>query len=184
MTTLSAASVEIPDYVEPLVAWRVWRVVSVRDGYRLASVVKSTIWPPGQPLHAECLRSPLGTLFRRRRAKLHAAPGLGCECGIYGAHLALISDYLSDQPGQAVTRVVGEVLLWGTVVECERGFRVSHAYPARLYLPVDGDDEDRLAPLRTGLEAYGVPIELLHARPSEAIRALEQLELASLRPVD
>jgi hypothetical protein len=183
VTGLSAVPLEVPDFAEPFLAWRVWRVVSSRDGYRLASVVKSAIWPPGKPLRAECLRSPLGTLFRRRRAGLHSAPEPACECGIYGAHLALVGDYLAEQPGQALTRVVGEVLLWGTVIECERGYRVSHAYPSRLYLPVGGagGPESRLIRLRRGLDAYGVPIELLDVRPSEAVRALEQLELASLR---
>jgi len=176
VTALDAELPAAPDYADAFVAWRVWRVVASREGYRLASVVKSTLWPPGAPLAAECLRSPLGTFFRRRRAKAHAAPDAGCECGIYAGRLAAIGEYLTEPPAAAVTRVLGQVSLWGTVIECERGFRASQAYPARLYVPVEPAlaAEHRWDSLLGALEVYGVPVELLEARPSEAIRALRQ----------
>ena len=39
-----------------------------------------------------------------------------------------------DEPG-TVCRILGEVTLWGHVVETEAGWRASHAYPLRLYVP-------------------------------------------------
>jgi hypothetical protein len=45
---------------------------------------------------------------------------------------------------------VGEVALWGRLVETERGWRGSAAYPIRLFVP---DDE-----IARGLEPYEVPI--------------------------
>lgn len=176
MTALAPELPGAPDYAEAFAAWRVWRVLACRDGYRLASVVKSTVWPPGEPLAAECLRSPLGTFFRRRRAKMHAAPDAGCECGIYAGRLARVGDYLTEPPAAAVTRVLGEVSLWGTVIECERGFRASLAYPARLYVPVDPAfaAEERWEALVAALEAYGVPVEVLPARASEAVRVVRE----------
>jgi hypothetical protein len=179
------ASVEAPDFVEPIEAWRVWRVVSVKDGYRLGSVVKPTLWPPGEPLCAECLRSsPLGMWFRRRREKVHAVPDEGCECGIYAGWLPAIRPYVSDPPASlAVGRVVGQVSLWGTVIECERGFRASRAYPLRLYVPTDSSYGRGLCPeaLIAGLDVYGVPVEPLVARCSEAVGVLERKQIVSLR---
>ncbi len=69
------------------------------------------------------------------------------------------------------------------MVECERGWRASHAYPARLYLPLGGDrhlsflpgrgaDAERLA---LALRAYGVPVELVAcASVRELARELER----------
>jgi len=69
------------------------------------------------------------------------------------------------------------------VVECERGWRASHAYPARLYLLLGGDrhlsflprrgaDAERLA---LALRAYGVPVELVAcASVRELARELER----------
>jgi hypothetical protein len=62
--------------------------------------------------------------------------------------------------------------LWGEVVECERGFRASHAYPLRLYLPVDCTAEDR-DDVAHALGSYGVPVELLSAACSRAVRELK-----------
>jgi hypothetical protein len=96
---------EVPDFVEPLQAWRVWRVA-----------------PP------------------------------------------------------AVARVLGLVSLWGTVVECERGYRASHAYPLHLYVPIDAAWQKKHCwdELVSGLESYDVPVEPLAARCSETVWVLEQ----------
>lgn len=59
--------------------------------------------------------------------------------------------------------MLGRVALWGTVVECERGFRASSAYPVALYVPVGrGSNALRRAlDLAAGLRRYRVPVELL-----------------------
>src|SRR5204862_488512 len=54
-----------------------------------------------------------------------------------------------DEPG-TVCRILGEVVLWGHVVETEAGWRASHAYPARLYVPD--------AEIAAALAAYSVPV--------------------------
>ncbi len=38
--------------------------------------------------------------------------------------------------GKSLIRVMGKVSLWGTVIETEHGYRASHAYPLRLYIPL------------------------------------------------
>lgn len=171
---------EVPDYVDPTVAWRVWLVLARKNGYRLGSVVKPTVWEPGATLEAECLRA--SRLLARLRRRPRIAPEPDCACGIYGTGLGRMREYLCDLvPRAAVTRVIGRVSLWGTVIECERGVRAAHAYPLELYVPVAerlpvGHTWDEVV---TGLEEYGVPVALLPARCIEAPKMLERMELAS-----
>jgi hypothetical protein len=138
----------------------VWRVLRADGALTLASVVKGVAWSPGEPLVAECLGPRLIPLPRLRP---HAAPGLSCECGIYATDLARASRYLRDSIPFDLGRVLGRVALWGTVVECERGLRASHAYPVALYVPlVRGNNSVRRAiELAEGLRRYRVPVELL-----------------------
>jgi hypothetical protein len=161
-----------PDYVEPLEGWRVWRVVERDGSLLLGSVVKHTIWPAGEPLVADCLRRR--SLIRRRRS-IHDAPDFECECGIYATKLDLVSRYLLDPfPIDAVALVLGKVALWGTVVECERGHRASHAYPLEVYVPADASRRHAIDPAEIGwrLLAYEVPVEVLPASGDQALRLL------------
>ena len=162
-----------PDYIEALTAWRAWNVVRYNADYRLASVFAPMVWPTGEPLAAACLRQPR-LLDLLRPAESHEAPGSGCECGIYGTSLPAVGDYLLALVGRAgAGRVVGEVALWGEVVECERGFRASLAYPHRLYVPTGCTHRDGWEVARA-LADYGVPVELVPGRGSEAMRELER----------
>ena len=152
-----------PDFAAPLEAWRVWRVIEREGELALGSIIKPAVWPPGRPLVAECLHCrPLLDWIRPRRR--HEAPELRCECGIYGAGLDQIDPYLNEPLTRGeVVRVLGRVALWGQVVECERGFRASHAYPVELYVPVDPvlDDRGGIEEIVGALERYGVRVELL-----------------------
>jgi hypothetical protein len=64
--------------------------------------------------------------------------------------------------------VIGQVWLWGKVIEAERGWRAALAYPNRLFLPVGGirpgvPPEEIIRDLTT----YGVPIKTIspHTTP-------------------
>jgi hypothetical protein len=79
-----------------------------------------------------------------------------------------------------VARVLGRVALWGTVIECERGFRASRAYPTRVYLPSDagspwGVEWEEVA---LGLSRYRVPIEALASAAADAPRVVAELRAA------
>jgi hypothetical protein len=112
----------------------------------------------------------------------HPAPGEGCQCGIYAAgDPTRLGPYLTGHAadarssGRLLGRVAGRVLLWGTVVECEHGWRASYAYPERIYVHSGTDwplDADRL----TGaLASYGVPVERVACRtPGELVEALSR----------
>lgn len=164
---------KVPDYAEPIDAWRAWLIV-VEDGQiRLSSLVYRDVWPARRELEAVCRRRVLAfpRIWKKRGAD-HAGPSEKCGCGIYGV----------PDPGRAATyvahalwrdealrwpllhRAIGRVFLWGTVVECEAGWRASHAYPHHVYLPERGPDNDggvEPAALVAPLASYGVPVELI-----------------------
>jgi hypothetical protein len=129
--------------------WRAWIVTETAAGPRLGSVLHELTWAAGEPVLASCRRDddPFAEPL-----PLHPVPSSGCNCGFHGARDA--ADALSylrgrDEAG-TICRILGEVALWGHVVETEAGWRASHAYPARLYVPDDA--------LAKELAVYGVAI--------------------------
>ena len=126
-----------------VVGWRAWRVVGRRGELRLASVLRDDVWQPGRPFEAGCEHG-------------HEAPEPGCGCGAYGSRLATVAlRYVvgRDDPW-VVHRVVGEVALWGRVVEGGLGWRAGLAYPVRIWVPRGRSD------VVEGLRSYGVPVAL------------------------
>jgi hypothetical protein len=113
-----ARSNDRPLSIDPVVGWRAWSVVEHRGTYRLASLTRRAEWPPGEPFTAACDRHT------------EAVPSQRCTCGVYA----------TTQPGDVARlgriagAAVGEVSLWGSVVQHARGVRGGRAYPARLRL--------------------------------------------------
>ncbi len=105
---------------EPVAAWRAWRLR--RDGeagqLRLQPAFRGSPWEPLQPVRAACAR--------RRR---HEAPKRRCTCGLYG-----FNDGSEVGIGGTRLAVVGQVSMWGRVVEHDLGYRAEFAYPARMRL--------------------------------------------------
>jgi hypothetical protein len=132
---------DIPDYVSPIVGYRVWNwgVTGLRS-------INGEAWLPGRALTAMCPETD------------HESPADACSCGVYAAknyqHLQDIS------PSTGVEFCVhGEVYLWGKVVEHDLGYRAQFAYPKSLVLP--SNIESRLEPSRLEpLIAYGADISL------------------------
>ena len=106
--------------LEPIRAWRTWTLVGSRDGarVRLTPIAgDGKPWPPRRPAIASCTRD-----------RRHVRPELDCTCGLHA-----VTD--PDELRRArVPAVLGTVALWGRIVEHERGFRSSLAYPQRLRL--------------------------------------------------
>ena len=122
--------------LRPAVGWKVWRV----ENGLLASVLYGDPWPVDEPIRAECSRLD------------HEAPSPLCECGIHaGRDLAAWEHYL--RVGRE-SRVFGRVLLWGSTVEGEHGWRAAHARPVELYVPAV------VTVATDGLAAYGVPVHM------------------------
>jgi hypothetical protein len=143
--------VSAPDYISPIVAYRVWQW----DAVGLKSL-NNEQWQPDEALQARCRRRVSGVFLT------HEAPGDGCSCGVYAAkdlaHLRNI--------GYADYGVCGEVYLWGTVVQHALGYRAQYAYPKSIVLPPDtvpfkmSEVESRLQTLM----AYGADISIAGRR--------------------
>jgi len=173
-----------PDYIEPVLGWRTWLIVQGHDAARLASVSFPALWPRRRRLSAECGRGFHTGSGPPLRVE-HRAPSLDCSCGIYATwnldRAAQIADCATarfrDCLGRAVLgAALGEVSLWGTVVECAHGWRAGYAYPARIYVlaPSYGRrsqiaSADELA---DDLSAYGVAAYPLRCNSSFEIRRL------------
>jgi hypothetical protein len=171
-----------PDYVDPVRGWRTWLVVQGHDGARLASVSFPALWPRRRRLSAECGRGFHTGSGPPLRVE-HRAPSLDCSCGIYATwnldRAAQIADCATarfrDCLGRAVLgAALGEVSLWGTVVECAHGWRAGYAYPARIYVlaPSYGRRSQIASAeeLASDLSAYGVAADPLRCNSSLEIR--------------
>ena len=105
-----------PDYISPMVGYRVWQW----DALGLKSL-NGVQWHPGKAFAAEC-----------RTQGCQEPPRSDCTCGIYA------SKSLNDLRWTGYTHhgIHGEVCLWGTIVEHERGWRAQFAYPKNLVVPL------------------------------------------------
>ncbi len=138
---------KIPDYVSPIVAYRVWRW----DGSGLASLMGEN-WPTGHALTAQCKR--VRGVCVGSYNNCHQAPQESCTCGIYAARS------LDQLPEIYAAFICGEVYLWGVVVEHELGWRAQYAYPKNLVVPfwmMPVDEKEARYHLEA-LVAYGVDI--------------------------
>jgi hypothetical protein len=107
-----------PLSLEEVEGWRAWSVVE-RDGvFVLSSLTRAETWEPGRPFVATCTRTQ------------HDAPGARCSCGVYAA---ADSDELA-RLGRIAGAALGQVSLWGRLVEHSRGYRAEAAYPTRIRL--------------------------------------------------
>jgi hypothetical protein len=162
-------AITVPDAIEPAMGWRTWIVEETVAGWRLRSVIYPATWRPCERLAADCRRSNV------KPVESHFPPALACNCGVHaGRTPAELRSYcVSGQrwPGScetALPRPIGVVALWGRVVEHEKGFRGTYAYPRRLYVPAGARCEE----IALALTDYGVPVALLDVDASEAIEAL------------
>ena len=103
-------------------------------------------WQPGQVLRAQCVE--IG----------HPAPADRCNCGIYAnPDLEALREHGLCLAPDVI--VLGQVALWGKVIDDEPSLRAQFASPARLSLVVDSlIDETPAETLLEGLAAYRVPV--------------------------
>ncbi len=133
----------------PVAGWRAWVLTETAAGLRLGSVLHDDLWTPGESALAVCRRHD--DLFAEPLQE-HETPGLECGCGFHAARDPVDAfSYLRGRDEAAtVCRILGEVALWGRVVETEAGWRAAVAYPVRLYVPDDA--------FARALAVYDVPV--------------------------
>jgi hypothetical protein len=152
------SSMVIPDAVSPAIGWRSWKVREVYGEPRLISPTQSTLWAPGQAMHALCMHSQA-----ERESDEHL-------CGINAWHseerLAACDEYAGEE-------VWGEVALWGEVSQFEGGMRAQYAYPTRLHVIPHVKDAQEIAARLASV--YGVECDVAES-PALARQAREQAE--------
>jgi hypothetical protein len=119
---------KIPDYIYPVVGYRVWRWTATG-----LHSLNGEPWVADRPLEARCRAAVPGTIVCREQAVhgAHELPHPDCTCGVYAAKSI---EHLR-QFGYEDRGIHGEVDLWGTVVEHKLGWRAQFAYPKSLFLP-------------------------------------------------
>ncbi len=131
----------------PIIGWRCWFVMP-DEGLLRPIYMRGMPWKPRQTLEAICPE------------KMHAVPADNCRCGVWVvcAPLMLREPEWVTAPPPGIqpipgVLVVGQVAIWGDIIEHERGWRGQFAYPTHLYL--FADDELLASRLRA---QYAVPV--------------------------
>jgi hypothetical protein len=128
--------------IDAVTAWRGWSLVEEEGEIRLSSLTRAESWMPRAPHAASCSKGRRPTPQRR------------CRCGVYATTTPEALGGLRSLPGG----VVGEVSLWGRVIEHGHGYRAEVAYPGRLGLVCAGclaEGTGRRADVVQRLEAGG-----------------------------
>jgi hypothetical protein len=164
---------------EPIVGWRVWRVErgidrkltalqlatelleAERAGetrpverlfeYRLRSLTQPGHWPPRRRLESRChgrdgARSPAH----------EPGPQASCECGVWAFQSRESAEEILQRYAHSTSVLaLGRALLWGRIIEQEKGWRAQYAYPVEVV--IHGGTAEMANDL---VEAYGVPVSL------------------------
>ena len=137
-------------YAEAIIGWRLWQVIeSEPSSYRLAAwSTDRLVWPPLVRAEGHCLLGGRG----------HAVPDRCCGCGLYAFRTRELAEWALAAEMRPVPRVLGQVSLWGLVVEHRNGWRAQFGYPYDLRL-LAGDE----AIARELRATYAVDVEVLDA---------------------
>lgn len=111
----------IPDAFAVITAWRGWAVTAIEGQWRLKALGKSHVWEPRKLLIARC-----------DKGASHPAPNFDCQCGVWA--FKELDGLVSALQRYTDIRVIGNVSLWGRVIETENGYRAQYAYPSELWL--------------------------------------------------
>lgn len=113
-----AKSEELPTFRSrsAIIGWRGWNII---HPYFLTN--SSVVWIPGERTEAICTA--------RDHDDDVIIPADGCSCGVY----AFNAPYEVKSQGYVGQTLLGEVYLWGKVIEHERGYKAQYAYPKCFY---------------------------------------------------
>ncbi len=134
-----------PDLIEPVAAFRAWRIV----GDRLMSPYIPLRWD-GRTMHAECFPANRRLEFGRGwLADEHASPHPDCRCGIYAYHRPGTRTWFGE-----FLWVEGVVTCWGRIEAHASGLRAEHARIEAFALPptADPDREQTVGAIAAALD--------------------------------
>jgi hypothetical protein len=125
-------------YIEPMKAYRAWRVIDWDGVLALQSITYKVNWIPRQEMIAECRPKP----NRKPVVHVHAAPDLNHGCGIYS--LKDLDDAVewANWPPKTDTVVYGRVKVWGHCLNFTKGYLSEFAYPYKLFVPPNESTKD------------------------------------------
>lgn len=156
----------VRDRDDPVFGWRYWQLSPHR---LLRSVTQREFeWPPGRVLRAICVE--VG----------HPAPAEHCNCGLYAnPDLEALRQHGLCLAPEAI--VLGQVALWGKVIDDEPSYRGEFAYPARLSLVVDSlIDDTPPERLLEELSAYRVPVQTITLDEAVAGMSADMLKFQAM----
>lgn len=164
----------VADHLSPRLAWRAWRL----DGHNyLHSLHQDSVWRGYEEVQAIC-QAPQ-TVYESREV----APEDNCTCGIYSVFtpaeaLLWAADYYSRFPSSRV--VIGQVSLWGKIVEHEGGLRAQYAYPHDLVLLGKPDMPSQ----QTLEQRYGVSVEVRDFEDLPSTTLLQAVRTGRIHPLN
>jgi hypothetical protein len=142
---------KVPDLIQAVEGWRVWRVSTELPRFgaspKMYSATHSNYyWTPRKVSLAACRKCD------------QDVPGEKCSCGFYSAktfsHLMTMAYHWYNMDDGYVM-VLGQVANWGKVIEGTQGWRAAMAYPVKLWVPFESWK------IAQALEdGYGVPVAL------------------------
>src|SRR6266436_3122902 len=123
-------------YILPVVGYRGW---VLREG-KLSSYAVDNFWIPKKANVAQCGGYEHVKFWGSHKIHFgpkliphasYVAPLAECGCGFYAFRtLPYLVEWLEHREPNIV---VGEVNLWGKIVDCQYGYRAQYAYPKRFY---------------------------------------------------
>lgn len=158
----------IPDYCEPILAYRCWDVCE--NGLLCGQAIPEP-WPPYHAVEAAC-RVMANTYAPAYSREPHLtvegvwlpAPVRLCNCGFHAyktleqAEARVRTDHMPSSWGsRPARRAWGAVALWGTLIEHTEGYRAQFAYPWEVHC-TDEKLAGRIA------ELYSVPCSARHIK--------------------
>ena len=139
---------EAPFYIDPIISWRAWTVCApgVCDCFEkrgrgralIRSVTFSLPWLRRKATRAHCLNRWRNDARAVNGSIHHCAPDQTHGCGIYSVKSM---EYAKEwgQHSKSKFAIIGEVKVWGRVLQYEDGYIAEYAYPLSFLVPDNYD---------------------------------------------